>query len=578
MRKKTRKNIHFSINQRSFHFNDYLETNQKLKNKNHKLISDDRIYILFFSFVSLILVFSLKITLISIQKTDFSKTKNSSTHFVSARRDIVDRNGELLARNIQTYHAGIRSNLVKDKKKFLVKVKLAFPELNNKVLISNLNKKKYFYLKKRLTDLQREKLWKLGEKGIIFEPFQTRVYPHAGLYSHIIGQTDYDNYGISGVENYFDNFLRNRKNISIPLKLSLDTNIQFLIKSELEKALDIFQAKGAASILMDSDNGEVLSLVSLPDFDPNKRENIKDKNYINKITKGVYELGSVFKTFTLAAALDENLIEVDTKFIDLEKSIDCGKNTIREYDKKIPKDLTAEEILIRSGNIGSVRIGQKIGVEKFKQFLTKINLINKIEFDIDEIGIPIPFKWGKCKLATTSFGHGITTTPLQLAKGYAIVTNGGFDVNPTIIKKKSKKLIKYKKRVLKENVSKKINPILRKIVTSKEGTANLADVKGYEIGGKTGTAEKIVSGTYSNQKKINTFASVFPISNPEFVLVVILDEPKINSEYIYNYRDGSNFKLKGSPRNTSGWTSVEATGHIIEKIGPILATKYIEIN
>ena len=329
---------------------------------------------------------------------------------------------------------------------------------------------------------------------------------------------------------------------------------------------------------MNIDNGNILSLVSLPDFDPNKRENIKDKNYINKITKGVYELGSVFKTFTLAAALDENLIDVDTKFIDLEKSIDCGKNTIREYDKKIPKDLTAEEILIRSGNIGSVRIGQKIGVEKFKQFLTKINLINKIEFDIDEIGIPIPFKWGKCKLATTSFGHGITTTPLQLAKGYAIVTNGGFDVNPTIIKKKSKKLIKYKKRVLKENVSKKINPILRKIVTSKEGTANLADVMGYEIGGKTGTAEKIVSGIYSNQKKINTFASVFPISNPEFVLVVILDEPKINSEYIYNYRDGSNFKLKGSPRNTSGWTSVEATGHIIEKIGPILATKYIEIN
>ena len=329
---------------------------------------------------------------------------------------------------------------------------------------------------------------------------------------------------------------------------------------------------------MNIHNGNILSLVSLPDFDPNKRENIKDKNYINKITKGVYELGSVFKTFTLAAALDENLIEVDTKFIDLEKSINCGNNTIREYDKKIPKDLTAEEILIRSGNIGSVRIGQKIGVEKFKDFLTKINVINKIEFDIDEIGIPISFKWGKCKLATTSFGHGITTTPLQLDKGYAIVTNGGFEVNPTIIKEKSEKLIKYKKRIIRENVSKKINPILRKIVTTKEGTANLADVKGYEIGGKTGTAEKIVSGKYSNQKKINTFASVFPISNPEFVLVVILDEPKINSEYIYNYRDGSNFKLKGSPRNTSGWTSVEATGHIIEKIGPILATKYVEIN
>ena len=480
-----------------------------------------------------------------------------------------------MAKTVSTINVGIKPSEAINKKKLLLNLKYIFPDKNFSQIEDKLKKNKFFYIEKNISDEKYEQLMKLGDKSIKPEKKILRLYPQKNLFSHLVGQIDSDNIGISGIEKSQNTLLRETK---IPLQLTLDSDIQFLVRKELMRFNNIFQSKGSAAILMNIHNGNILSLVSLPDFDPNKRENIKDKNYINKITKGVYELGSVFKTFTLAAALDENLIEVDTKFIDLEKSINCGNNTIREYDKKIPKDLTAEEILIRSGNIGSVRIGQKIGVEKFKDFLTKINVINKIEFDIDEIGIPISFKWGKCKLATTSFGHGITTTPLQLAKGYAIVTNGGFEVNPTIIKEKSEKLIKYKKRIIRENVSKKINPILRKIVTTKEGTANLADVKGYEIGGKTGTAEKIVSGKYSNQKKINTFASVFPISHPKFVLVVILDEPEINSEYIYNYRDGSNFKLKGSPRNTSGWTSVEATGHIIEKIGPILATKYIEIN
>ena len=545
------------------------------RSKSNINIEFNRVALIFFIFFIIYLIYSIHLIHLGFRAKSLDPYKSLDVGGPLNRADIIDINGKYLAKTVSSTNIGIKPSEAINKKKLLLNLKYIFPDKNFNEIENKFKKNKFFYLEKNISDEKYEQLMKLGDKSIKPEKKILRVYPQKNLFSHLIGQIDSDNIGISGIEKSKNNLLRETK---IPLQLTLDSDIQFLVRKELLRFNNIFQTKGSAAILMNIDNGNILSLVSLPDFDPNKRENIKDKNYINKITKGVYELGSVFKTFTLAAALDENLIDVDTKFIDLEKSIDCGKNTIREYDKKIPKDLTAEEILIRSGNIGSVRIGQKIGVEKFKQFLTKINLINKIEFDIDEIGIPIPFKWGKCKLATTSFGHGITTTPLQLAKGYAIVTNGGFDVNPTIIKKKSKKLTKYKKRVLKENVSKKINPILRKIVTSKEGTANLADVKGYEIGGKTGTAEKIVSGIYSNQKKINTFASVFPISNPEFVLVVILDEPKINSEYIYNYRDGSNFKLKGSPRNTSGWTSVEATGHIIEKIGPILATKYIEIN
>ena len=323
---------------------------------------------------------------------------------------------------------------------------------------------------------------------------------------------------------------------------------------------------------MNVNNGEILSLVSLPDFDPNKRQEISDVNFINRVTKGVYEFGSVFKTFTLAAAFDEKILEPTTEFLDLPKSLTCAGFPIREYDLKIPSSLSAEQILIRSGNIGSVRIGQKLGEEKFESFLSKLGILEKINFDIQEVGKPIEFSWGKCPLATASFGHGITTTLLQIVKGYSIIVNGGFSIDPTLIKKDLNN-----KQILDNKVSDKILPILRKIVSTKEGTANLANVKGYEIGGKTGTANKISDGVYTNEK-INTFVSIFPSSKPKFILAVMLDNPQINPNYIYEYRDGSNFKLKGSPRNTAGWNSVEAAGHIVEKIGPILATKYSEVN
>ena len=409
----------------------------------------------------------------------------------------------------------------------------------------------------------------LGDKSIESRNSLTRIYPQKNLFSHVIGQIDNDNKGISGLEKSLDEILKNK---SEPVKLTVDKDIQFLIRRELLKYNQIFNTKGSAAILMNVNNGELLSIVSLPDFDPNQRNTIKDKNFINRATKGVYELGSVFKTFTLAAAFNEKLIEPETEFVDLPKSIPCAGFTIKEYDEKIPSTLTAEQILIRSGNIGSVRIGQLLGVENFKLFLEKVGVLGELNFDIEEVGKPLEFKWGKCKLATSSYGHGITTTLLRLVKAYSIIINGGYNVKPTLIKNKKIK----KKKILNKNVSEKILPILRKIVTTKEGTASLANVNGYEIGGKTGTAQKSTLGGYS-QSKINTFISVFPISNPKFVLAVMLDEPKTNKDYIYNYRDGSNLKFKGTPFNTAGWTSVEVTGQIVDKIGPILATKYSEV-
>jgi cell division protein FtsI (penicillin-binding protein 3) len=538
------------------------------KNKSNLKIEFNRIAFLFFIFFVISIIYSIQLLHLGSLKSNIVNTKTLISE-KNHRADIIDRNGNYLVKSVRSIDIGINPVEVIDKKKLLINLKLIFPNKDYSKIKKKLNKKQFFKFEKQLSQENYQKIMSLGDKSIRPEENLTRLYPQKKLFSHIIGQIDDGNNGISGLEKSFDQELKDSVE---PLQLTVDTEIQFLIREELIKYHSIFQSKGSAAILMDSTNGEILSLVSYPDFDLNKREKITDINYINRATKGIYELGSVFKAFTIAAGFNEGLIEPETQFLNLKKELSCAGFPIREYDKNLPTDLTVEEILIKSGNIGSVKIGQKIGIDKFKNFLYDTGVLGKINFDIEEVGQPQPVTWGKCKLATASFGHGINTNLLQLTKGYAIISNGGYDVKPTLIKKETDV---YKKTIITKATSQKINSILRKIVVT--GTAKLANVDGYEIGGKTGTANKTINGIYTN-KKINTFASVFPISKPQFVFVVLIDEPQINNSYIYEYRDGSGFKLKGAPRNTAGWTSVEVAGKIIEKIGPILATKYIEIN
>ena len=542
------------------------------ENKSKLDISFNRISFIFFVFFVIFIVYSIHSIHLGSRKAK-NETKNINSYKVNNlyRADIVDRNGKYLVKTVSSIDIGISTQKVINKKKLIFNLKYIFPNKNYKKIEYNLDNKKFFYFEKKISSENYEKIMKLGDKAIQPEERLLRIYPEKNLFSHIIGQIDDNNNGISGLEKSLDENLKVKQK---PIKLTVDRDIQFLIRNELIKFNKLFKTIGSAAILMDVNNGEIISLISLPDFDPNKREKISDVNFINRATKGVYEFGSVFKTFTLAAAFDENILEPQTEFEDLPKSLTCSGFSIREYDNKLSTNLTAEQILVQSGNVGSVRIGQKIGEEKFKLFLSKIGLLEKIDFDIEEIGKPIEFNWGKCPLATASFGHGITTTLLQLVKAYAIIVNGGYNINPSLITKLKKE---KRKKILDEEVSKKILPILRKIVSTKEGTASLANVEGYEIGGKTGTAQKSIDGVYS-KKKINTFVSVFPTSKPRFILALMLDEPKTNKDYIYHYRDGSKIKYKGTPFNTAGWTTVEVTGQIIEKIGPILATKYSEIN
>jgi len=538
------------------------------KSKTNLNIDFNRIAFIFFVFFVISIIFSIQLLhLGSLKKEGNIKSVPNIKNY---RADIIDRNGNYLAKTVSSIDIGINPVEVIDKRKLLINLQLIFPKKDYLEISKKLDKNKFFYFEKKISIENYEKIMLLGDKSIKPEEKLTRIYPQKNLFSHIIGQIDDDNQGISGLEKSFDDRLKQKKE---PLRLAVDTDIQFLIREQLIKFSSIFRSKGAAAILMNVNSGEIISMVSYPDFDLNKRETVFDLNFINRATKSVYELGSVFKTFTVAAGLDEDLIDIDTQFLDLPKSIRCAGQRIGEYSDTIPANLTVEEILIRSGNIGSVRIGQKLEIDKLKSFLEKIGVLNKIDFDIEEVGEPIAFRWGKCKLATVSFGHGITTTPLQLAKGYSIVSNGGFDVRPSLIKKDEDYNI-MKKRIIKKGISEKLNLILRKIVTNKEGTAELANVDGYEVGGKTGTAQKTTLGGYSNLK-VNTFVSIFPTSKPKYTLVILLDEPKTNSEYIYYYRNGKK-PTKGTPFNTAGWTSVEVTGKIIERIGPILATKHIE--
>ena len=563
---------HIPWRSRGIFFEDYETSKYEYKQQStfsEVKLSLNRVSFIFFIFLVVAFVFGSKIIyLASVKKENYFTNKLVPSVFLK-RQDILDRNNNLLARNVKLYSAAIKPQFIIDKGKLLINLRLIFPNMDMDRIKKKIEIGKYFYIKKRLNESEWKKLWLLGDKSIDLNGKQFRVYPHESLFSHVLGQIDDDNLGISGLEKSFNKRLTESKN---PLILSLDANLQHIIREELVSGNNIFQTLGSAALLMEIDSGEILSLVSLPDFDLNKRTNIEDPIYLNKITKGVYELGSVFKTFTLAAGLESESIKANTVFKDLKNQIICGGMPISEHDK-LPKNLTAEEILVRSSNIGAIRIAQRVGTKNYKEFLNSLELFEKINFELEEVGIPIPFEWGKCTLETASFGHGITTTPLQLAKAYAIIGNGGHKINPTILLKKNISL-RNEGQIISLKTSNIINSMLRKVVSNKKGTASFADKKGYEVGGKTGTARKAINGIYSKEKKINTFVSLFPISKPKYVLLVMLDEPKSAPDFVYEFSSG--YKLTGETRNTAGWNTVIVAGNIIEKIGPILATNNLE--
>jgi cell division protein FtsI (penicillin-binding protein 3) len=407
----------------------------------------------------------------------------------------------------------------------------------------------------------------LGEPAIELSRRQVRIYPQRNLFSHVLGQTDEDNKGISGIENHFNNQILNAKFSDSSFQITLDTVIQSQVRDALEKAISDYSAKGAASLLMNVNSGEIISLVSLPDFDINRRTLVNDEKFLNKITLGVYELGSVFKALTIANALELKLVDENTLFKNLEKQVyNCGiSQPINEHDKNLKRDLTTTEILVKSSNIGTVKIIEKIGIENYKNFLTKLGIFEKASVELPEKGKSLPVKWNDCTLATASYGHGVSTTPIQLASAYATLVNGGYKIYPTLVKQNQNT---KKERIITEETSKKIVKMLRKVVDKDDpmqGTAKRADVNGYSVVGKTGTAVKVSKTSKGYSKDVMTvFVSAYPEEKPEYLLLVMIDEPKA-------------IPSKGFYKSDSGWNAVPTAGTIIKRVGPILASKNYNI-
>lgn len=490
----------------------------------------------------------------------------------ASRADIVDRNGNILATNFDTHALYAQPKHMVDPRaaaKGLVEV---FPDLDEETLTKDFTgKRKFLWIKKKISPEQMQAVHDIGDPGLLFAPRDMRLYPNGTLAAHVMGGASFGKegvhaaevIGVAGVEKYFDDYLRDPANGNKPLQLSLDLTVQAAAERVLWGGMKLMNAKGATSVLMDVKTGEVVSVVSLPSFDPNDRPrpptegDASDNPLFNRSVQGVYELGSVFKIFAAAQAIDLGLVNADT-VIDTKGPMKVGGFNIGEFQNKNYGKLSVADIIKKSSNRGTGRMALMIGPKRQQEFLKSLGFFEETGFEIVEAatGKPLlPKRWTDLSAVTISYGHGMSTSPMHLAAGYAAIANGGYQVTPTLLKQDE---VVLGPRVMSERAARDGRMMLRKVV--KEGTASFARVPGYHVGGKTGTADKPKPrGGYYKTKTLTTFASIFPAHDPKYVLIVTLDEPSENSG--------------DKPRRTAGWTAVPVAAEMIRRVAPLLGVR-----
>ncbi len=489
------------------------------------------------------------------------------------RGNIVDREGRILATNLDTYSVYAQPPLMIDPVAAAEQLVAIFPDLDKERLIKDFTgKRKFLWIKKRISPEQKQAVHDIGDPGILFGPREMRLYPNGRLAAHILGGAGFGRegvnaaevIGVAGVEKQFDAYLRDPANGAKPLQLSLDLTIQAAVEQVLYGGMKIMNAKGASAVLMNAHTGEVISAASLPSFDPNDRPrpptsgfDPSDSPLFNRYVQGVYELGSVFKIFTAAQAVQLGLVNSET-IIDTSGPMKIGRYPIGEFNGKNYGKISVADVIVHSSNRGTGRLALQIGAQRQQDFLEALGMFAPTPFEIVEAagGEPLkPKKWGELSTVTISYGHGLSTSPMHLAAGYAAIANGGHYVSPTILRKSGPQ---YGPRVMSANAAKQAQKMLRKVVT--DGTASFGDVPGYGVAGKTGTADKPKPrGGYYDDKVIATFATVFPDYDPKYVLVVTLDEPSIVAY--------------GEKRRTAGWTAVPVTAELIGRVAPLLGLR-----
>ena len=469
----------------------------------------------------------------------------------SERADIVDRNGKLLATNLQTASLYANARVVPEPADVVDRLMRVLPGLNRTELLAKLTSRNGFvWIKRNLSPQEQYDVNGLGIPGLGFQQEQRRIYPHGRLTSHVLGYTDVDNNGIAGIENYFDAELKRRAASGKPIELALDLRVQHAVRDELRRAMRTFSAKGAAGVVMDVNTGEVLAMVSLPDFDSNHAGSVVGDARFNRVSLGVYELGSVFKIFTTAMALDTGTVNFRSGY-DATKPIRVSRFIINDDHPK-SRWLSVPEIFMFSSNIGAVKMALDVGADTQRAFMDRLGMFRQPGIELPEIGRPLgPEPWREVSTMTVSFGHGLAVSPLQLAAGVSAIVNGGLYRRPTLVKQDG---LSVATRVISDRTSERMRRLMRLAVTA--GTGRQADVPYSLVGGKTGTAEKAKGRRYDRRALLSSFVAAFPMHAPRYVVYVLLDEPRGTA------------KTHGFA--SAGWTAAPTTSHVIARIGPIL--------
>jgi len=496
----------------------------------------------------------------------------AGAQIVAQRADIVDREGRILATNFETHSLYAQPEHLIDPKRAADELVRIFPDLDRDRLVKDFTgKRKFLWIKRKISPEQKQAVHDIGEPGLLFGPREMRLYPNGRLASHVLGGASFGRegvhaaevIGVAGIEKEFDTRLRDPAQSHEPLRLSLDLSVQAATERVLYGGMKLMNAKGATAILMEVKTGEIVAVASLPDFDPNDRPRPptegepSDSPLFNRAVQGVYELGSTFKIFTVAQALDLGLLNADT-IVDTKGPLRWGKHRINDF-RNYGNEMSVTKVIVKSSNIGTARIAQMIGAERQQAFLKELGFFDPPPVEMVEADGAqplLPRNWSELSTMTISYGHGISTSPMHLAAGYATLANGGRKVTPTLLHRAQ---TEPGPQVISEQTARVSLDMLRKVVT--EGTASFGEVPGYAVGGKTGTADKPKArgGGYYEDKVIATFASVFPAHDPHYVLVVTLDEPVETSG--------------DEPWRTAGWTAVPVAAEIIRRVAPLLGLR-----
>ena len=480
----------------------------------------------------------------------------------TARPDILDRNGEILATDVKTPSLFAEPRKIIDIDEAVELLTAVLPDLDASEVRERLSSKRGFvWLKREITPSQQQEIHHLGIPGVGFLTENKRVYPNGPVVSHEIGHVNIDNQGIAGIEKWLDGqglaalhmAGLATDQLQRPVNLAVDLRIQYALRDELIVAREKYKAKASAGIITDVNTGEIIAMVSEPDFDPNNPREANDPNRLNRLTTGVYEMGSTFKALTLAMALDSGRVSLSSTF-DARLPLRYGKFEINDFHAQ-KRVLSVPEIFTYSSNIGTARMALSLGVDYHKAFLKKLGQLDRLRTELPESAEPlVPKHWGELNTVTIAFGHGLSVAPLQAVMGISALVNGGKMIPPTFLKRTAAEADGLAKRVIKPETADKMRYLMR--LNVEKGTATRANVPGYYVGGKTGTSEKVVGGRYSKTKVLTSFTAILPSDKPRYLLLIMLDEPR------------------GLPEthgfSTSGWNAVPVGARVIERVAPLL--------